>query len=116
MTLHERQVGGVTIVDINGRVTAQEGGAVLRDTLDQLTRGDGCKVLLNCEHVPYIDTTGICEIVRGYTAATRRGGSLKLMNLTPHVQQLLTVTRLSTILEVFPEEGAALESFGPAPV
>src|ERR1051325_2414043 len=100
MTLRERRIAGISIVDIDGRVTAQDGATLLRDTLDRLTLPGECKVLLNCAQVPYIDTTGICEIVRGYTTATRRGGLLKLVKLTPHVEQLLTVTRLSTVLEV----------------
>ena len=111
MTLHERPIAGVIVLDIDGRVTIQEGADTLHDALRRLIVQEHCNLVLNCEGVPYIDTTGISEIIRGYTAATRRDGALKLLNLSPHVQQILTVTRLLSVFEVFTDEATAVESF-----
>ena len=114
MTLRERQVVGVTILDIDGRITVQDGAAELRDALQQLIGHGHEQLVLNCQQVPYIDTTGIAAIVASYTSVIRRGGMLKLLHLTPHVRRILQITKLSSIFEVFTDEDAAIESFRPA--
>lgn len=106
-----RQVDGVTVVDVSGRITLGEGSSVLRDTVrDLLNRGQK-KILLNLGDVTYIDSSGIGELVSGYTTVTNQGGQLKLLNLTKKVHDLLQITKLYTVFEVHNEETAAVRSF-----
>ena len=106
-----RQVDGVTVVDLSGRITLGEGSAVLRDTVrDLLNRGQK-KILLNLGDVTYIDSSGIGELVSGFTTVTNQGGQLKLLNLTKKVHDLLQITKLYTVFEVHNEETAAIRSF-----
>lgn len=106
-----RQVDAVTVVDVSGRITLGEGSSVLRDTVrDLLNRGQK-KILLNLGDVTYIDSSGIGELVSGYTTVTNQGGQLKLLNLTKKVHDLLQITKLYTVFEVHNEETAAIRSF-----
>ena len=106
-----RQVDGVTVVDLSGRITLGEGSAILRDTIrDLLNRGQK-KVLLNLGDVTYIDSSGIGELVSGFTTVTNQGGQLKLLNLTKKVHDLLQITKLYTVFEVHTDEPAAIRSF-----
>ena len=106
-----RQVDGITVVDLTGRITLGEGSAILRDTIrDLLNRGQK-KILLNLGEVTYIDSSGIGELVSGFTTVTNGGGQLKLLNLTKKVHDLLQITKLYTVFEVHTEETAAIRSF-----
>lgn len=106
-----RQVDGVTVVDLSGRITLGEGSAVLRDTVrDLLNRGQK-KILLNLGDVTYIDSSGIGELVSGFTTVTNQGGQLKLLNLTKKVHDLLQITKLYTVFEVHNEETQAIRAF-----
>ena len=112
MTLHERAIGDVTILDIGGRITIQDGADPFRDAVRQLVRQDRVKLVLNLHDTPYIDSTALGEIIRTYTSAVRKGGSLKLLNVTTHVHQLLVITRLLTVFDLFDDEAEAVKSFG----
>ena len=114
MTVHERRIADATVLDVEGRVSTEEDAATLHDAFDGLIRQGRLKLTINLELVPTLDTLGLCEILRAYTSVTRRGGALKLLNLTPHVRHLLVVTRLLGVLETFDNEAAALESLGKA--
>ena len=106
-----RQVDSVTVVDLSGRITLGEGSTVLRDAVrDLLNRGQK-KILLNLGDVTYIDSSGIGELVSGFTTVTNQGGQLKLLNLTKKVHDLLQITKLYTVFEVHNDEAAALRSF-----
>jgi anti-sigma B factor antagonist len=106
-----RQVDEVTVVDLSGRITLGEGSTILRDTVrDLLGRGQK-KILLNLGDVTYIDSSGIGELVSGFTTVTNQGGQLKLLNLTKKVHDLLQITKLYTVFEVHNDEAAALRSF-----
>ena len=106
-----RQVDEITLVDLSGRITLGEGSTVLRDTVrDLLGRGQK-KILLNLGDVTYIDSSGIGELVSGFTTVTNQGGQLKLLNLTKKVHDLLQITKLYTVFEVHNDEAAALRSF-----
>ncbi len=106
-----RQVDDVTLVDLSGRITLGEGSTVLRDTVrDLLGRGQK-KILLNLGDVTYIDSSGIGELVSGFTTVSNQGGQLKLLNLTKKVHDLLQITKLYTVFEVHNDEAAALRSF-----
>lgn len=106
-----RQVGDVVVVDGEGRITLGEGSVSLRETVrDLLARGDR-KILLNLAEVSYIDSSGIGELVSGFTAVNNAQGQLKLLNLTKRVQDLLQITKLYTVFEVFDDETRAVRSF-----
>ncbi len=111
VTLTSRQVGDVTVIDAAGRITLGEGSSTFRDAIkDLVTKGEK-KVLLNLGEVSYIDSSGIGELVSGFTTLSNAGGRLKLLNLTKRVQDLLQITKLYTVFEVFDDEAAGLASF-----
>jgi anti-sigma B factor antagonist len=112
MTLHERWIGDVTIIDIDGRMIVEDGADLFRDSVRQLVRQDRVKLVVNFHGVPYIDSTALGEVVRAYTSVARKGGALKLLNVTARVQELLVVTRLLAIFDLFDDEAEALKSFG----
>ncbi len=111
MQIHEREANGVTILDIHGKLTLGEGDELLRDKVNSLVHQGRKKILLNLSEVPYIDSAGLGEIVRTYTTVSRQGGSLKLLNLTKRIQDLLSITKLLTVFETFENEKDAVKSF-----
>jgi anti-sigma B factor antagonist len=112
MAITERKVGDVTIVDLQGRVTLDEGADDFRELTRRLIRDGRIKLVINLEQVPYIDSTALGEIIRCYTTLTRLGGGLKLLAVQPHVHRLLIITRLLSIFDLFDEEAEAVKSFG----
>jgi anti-sigma B factor antagonist len=106
-----RQVGDVTVVDAAGRITLGDGASIFRDTIRDLAAGGKKKLLLNLGEVSYIDSSGIGELVSGFTTVTNNGGQVKLLNLTKRVQDLLQITKLYTVFEVYDDEAAAVRSF-----
>jgi anti-sigma B factor antagonist len=111
MQIQERVVNGVTILDLNGKITLGEGDEILRDRITQLLQNGSKKILLNLEGVPYIDSAGLGEVVRTYTTVSRQGGQLKLVNLTKRITDLLMITKLLTVFETFETEPDALKSY-----
>jgi anti-sigma B factor antagonist len=109
--LTTRQVGDVTVVDVAGRITLGEGSSALRDLMRDLVGKSQKKVLLNLGEVSYIDSSGIGELVSGFTTVTNSGGALKLLNLNKRVKDLLQITKLYTVFEVHEDEAAAIRSF-----
>jgi len=109
--LSTRQVGDVTVVDAVGRMTLGEGASTFRDTIRDLASSSHKKVLLNLGEVSYIDSSGIGEMVAGFATVTNQGGSMKLLNLTKRVKDLLQITKLYTVFEVFDDEATAVRSF-----
>ena len=106
-----RLVDSVTVVDVSGRITLGEGCTQLRELVrEQLGKGNK-NVLLNLGDVSYIDSSGIGELVSSYTAVSNQGGSLKLLNLTKKVQDLLQITKLYTVFDVHDDEAKAISSF-----
>ena len=109
--LNTRTVGGVTVLDLAGRITLGEGSSTMRDALkDVLAKGEK-KILLNLSEVSYIDSSGIGELVSAFTTVTNQGGQLKLNGLNKRVKDLLQITKLYTVFEVFDEESTAMRSF-----
>jgi anti-sigma B factor antagonist len=106
-----RDAGPVTVVDMSGRITLGDGSALLRKTLLDLLQQKRTRILLNLADVDYIDSSGIGELVSGYTSVNSRGGELKLLHLTKKVHDLLQITRLFTVFDVHSDEHAALRSF-----
>jgi anti-sigma B factor antagonist len=109
--LTTRQVGDVTVVDAVGRITLGEGASTFRDTIRDLVASGHKKLLLNLGEVSYIDSSGIGEMVSGFTTVANQGGTVKLLNLTKRVKDLLQITKLYTVFEVFEDEAAAVRSF-----
>ncbi len=106
-----RQVGDVSVVDVAGRITLGDGSSALRDTIRDLIGKNQKKILLNLSEVSYIDSSGIGELVSGFTTVTNQGGQLKLLGLTKRVQDLLQITKLYTVFDVHEEEAHAIRSF-----
>ncbi len=109
--LTTRQVGDVTVIDVAGRITLGEGSSVLRDALRDLVSKNQKKILLNLGEVSYIDSSGIGELVSGFTTVTNGGGALKLLNLNKRVKDLLQITKLYTVFDVHEDEASAIRSF-----
>jgi len=109
--LSSRQVGDVTVVDAAGRITLGEGSSALRYLLRDMVAKGQKKILLNLGEVSYIDSSGIGELVSGFTTVTNQGGSLKLLGLTKRVKDLLQITKLYTVFDVHDDEASAVRSF-----
>jgi anti-sigma B factor antagonist len=106
-----RQVDGITVLDLSGRITLGEGSVVLRDTIREALGQGNKKILLNLGDVTYIDSSGIGELVSAFTAVRKEGGELKLLNLTKKVHDLLQITKLYTVFDVKDDESQAIASY-----
>ena len=106
-----RQVGSVTVIDAAGRITLGEGASQFRDAIRDLVAKGDKKILVNLSEVSYIDSSGIGEMVSSYTTVTTHGGQLKLLGLSKRVKDLLQITKLYTVFEVFDDEAVAIRSF-----
>jgi anti-sigma B factor antagonist len=114
MTASTRLVGGVTIVDLSGRIVLGEGSAGLRDLVRNLVSEGNKKILLNLSDVNYIDSSGLGELVSAFTSVRKQGGELKLLHLTKRVHDLLQITKLYTVFDITDDEAASVKSFSPA--
>lgn len=106
-----RQVGSVTILDLSGKITMGDGSDTLRDTVKEAVRHGSRKMLLNLADVSSIDSSGLGEMVTVYTTVKNAGGTLKLLNLTKKVHDLLVITKLVTVFDVEDDEKHAVSSF-----
>ena len=111
MKASTRTVDGITVVDLSGRITLGEGSVVLRDTVRELLGQGHKKILLNLGDVTYIDSSGIGELVSGFTSVRNQGGELKLLNLTKKVHDLLQITKLYTVFDIKDDEASAIAAF-----
>ena len=111
MQIQERMSGDVVVLDLKGKITLGEGDELLKDKVNSLVNQGHKKIVLNLADVPYIDSAGLGEVVRTYTTVSRQGGSLKLLNLTKRITDLLSITKLLTVFETFDSEGDAVRSF-----
>jgi anti-sigma B factor antagonist len=111
MKVSTRQVDGVTILDLSGRITLGEGSVQLRDAVRDLLAKGSKNILLNLADVNYIDSSGIGELVSAYTTVRNQGGELKLLNLTKKVHDLLQITKLYTVFDVKDDEASAIASY-----
>lgn len=106
-----REISGVTVIDMSGRITLGEGSAMLREMVRDLLSKGQKRIVLNLGDVNYIDSSGIGELVSGYTTVKNQGGELKLLHLTKKVHDLLQITKLYTVFDVHNDESTALTSF-----
>ena len=111
LTVTSRTLSGVTVLDLNGRLILGEETANLRDNLKSLVSTGQKKILLNMEGVSYIDSSGLGALVGGYTSVAAMQGQLKLMKLSKKAKDLLQITKLLTVFEVFDDEEAAIKSY-----
>lgn len=111
MKIVERQVGDVLILDLQGKIMIGEGDDALREAVTRLVDGGRTRIVLNLAEVPYVDSAGLGEIVRCYTTVSRKGGRLKLLNLTKKIKDLLAITKLLTVFETYETEDEAVKSF-----
>lgn len=111
LDVKERQAGDVTILDMSGEVRIGQGSIALRDAIRKLSGEGKKKLLLNLGGVNYVDSSGIGELIANYTTVSRQGGQLKLLNLTDRIQNLLVITKLLTVFDVYEDEETALKSF-----
>ena len=111
LNIKERQAGDVTILDMDGKITIGEGSVALRSAIRRLLEEGKKKILLNLGQVGYIDSSGIGELVSSYTAISNAGGQLKLLNLTQKLKDLLGITKLLTVFDVYDSESDALGSY-----
>jgi anti-sigma B factor antagonist len=114
MQIEERKVGDVVVLDLKGKVMLGEGDELLKDKVSSLLNQGYKKIVLNLAEVPYIDSAGLGEIVRTFTTVSRQGGSLKLLNLTKRITDLLSITKLLTVFDTFESETEAVNSFSAA--
>ena len=111
MQIEERTVGDVVVLDLKGKVTLGQGDELLKDKVNSLVNQGHRKIILNLAEVPYVDSAGLGEIVGTYTTVSKNGGSLKLLNLTKRITDLLAITKLLTVFETFDAESEAVRSF-----
>ena len=111
LDIKERQAGDITILDMSGKITIGEGSVALRTTIRRLLEEGKKKILLNLGGVGYIDSSGIGELVSSFTAINKEEGQLKLLNLTQKLQDLLGITKLLTVFDVYENEPEALNSY-----
>jgi anti-sigma B factor antagonist len=111
LTINQRTAGDVSVLDLSGKITIGAGSVQLRDAVRKLIEGGHKKILLNLGDVSYVDSSGIGELVSSFTTTSNAGGSLKLLNLTKKIQDLLAITKLLTVFETFTSEEEALKSY-----
>jgi anti-sigma B factor antagonist len=111
MRVTTRTRGDVTIIDLNGKITIGSGDIALRNAVHQAVESGATKVLINLHEVTTIDSSGVGELVSAYTTATNRGVRLKLVNLPDKVADILTVTQLITVFDVYESEDDAIAAF-----
>jgi anti-sigma B factor antagonist len=111
MTVSERSVDGVTILDISGQVTLNDGADQIRDKVRSILQEGKKYLLINLSKVSYMDSAGLGELVQAYSTTSKQGGALKLLSPTKRLQDLLVITKLSTVFDSFNNEEAAVASF-----
>ena len=111
MKVTTRQVDGITILDLSGRITLGEGSVQLRDAVRDLLSKGSKHILLNLGDVNYIDSSGLGELVSAYTTSKNQGASLKLLSLTKKVKDVLQLTKLYTVFDIYDDEASAISSY-----
>lgn len=111
MKIEERQAGEVTILALAGKLTLGEGERLLKEKISSVVRDGPRQLLLDLSEVPYVDSAGLGELVRTYTAVNRNGGQLKLLGLAKRIKDVFALTKLLTVFEIFETEQEALDSF-----
>lgn len=111
MKIEKRKVGNVSILDLKGKILFGDGIDELRQSINGAIKEGEKHLVLNFAEVPYLDSTGLGEVVRSYTTLKKEGGTVKIANLTNKVKDLMMVTKLITVFETFENENEAVKSF-----
>jgi anti-sigma B factor antagonist len=111
LKIHRREMHGVVILDLAGRITTGEPSVTVRDAVREEIDKGLKNILLNMGDITYIDSAGLGELIAAYTTIKNRGGQLKLLNLTKRLHELMQITKLSTVFDVYEDEAKALEGF-----
>ena len=114
MTIQERVVGSVTVLDLEGKMVLGDGDTLLKDKIHSLVFQERKNIVLNLGHVSYMDSSGLGALVASFVTAKNNGGQVKLLNLTGRLQDLLAIAKLLTVFETFDSEADALRSFAAA--
>lgn len=112
LKMSNREVSGIVIIDLSGQLTLGESSAAIRDEVRDQTNQGLRKILLNLANITYIDSAGLGELTAAYTSVKNRGGELKLLSLTKRVHDLMQITKLYTVFDVYDDEKKAIASFG----
>ncbi len=113
MQISDRQVGDVTIVDISGKVVLGDGGdMIVKEKFHGLVQAGRKKLIANLAEVSYVDSAGLGAIVHSYSSVMKEGGKLKLLNASKRIKDLLSITKLLTVFELYESEADAIKSFG----
>jgi anti-sigma B factor antagonist len=111
MKIDLRMIGDIHILDCSGKITLGEGTTAVRTTIGDILKDGGKKIVLNLANVSYIDSSGVGELVNTYTTVAAHGGQLKLLSLTKKIRDVLAITRLLTVFQVYDNEPATVAGF-----
>jgi anti-sigma B factor antagonist len=111
LTIASREVDGVTVLDLSGRITLGEGSVQLREAVRDLISKGARNILLNLSDVNYIDSSGLGELVSAFTTAKNQGASVKLLGLTKKVKDVLQLTKLYTVFDIYDDEASGIASY-----
>jgi anti-sigma B factor antagonist len=111
MDITERKNGNVTVLDVEGKILLGEGDVQLNKKIADLIGRQETKILLNLSQVPYMDSGGLGEVVRSFTTVKREGGELKLVGVTARIKDLMTITKLHTVFDIYDTEAEGVASF-----
>ena len=111
MKIEKRKIGNVTVFDLKGKILFGDGIDELRQSINTAIKDNEKQLVLNFAEVPYLDSTGLGEVVRSYTTLKKEGGMVKIANLTNKVKDLMMITKLITVFETFENENEAVKSF-----
>jgi len=111
MQINEKEVNGITVLEIHGKILMGEGDIAIKKKIDDLLAKNTKKVILDLSSVPYFDSSGLGELIRCYTTMRKANGTLKLANVTDRIVDLLTITKLITVFEYYKTVDDAIKSF-----
>jgi anti-sigma B factor antagonist len=111
ITIQLREISGVAILDMSGRITLGDGSVFLRETAREQIAAGKQAIIINLGDVTYMDSSGLGELISAFATAKNRGATLKLLNLTKRIRNLMEITKLYTVFDIYDDEGAAIDSF-----
>jgi anti-sigma B factor antagonist len=114
VTLTERRVGDVTLLELNGRLLYDEGDVLLRERVNQLVGQGRLKIIVDLQHVTAMDSCGVGELVARFVSVRQKGGDIRLLHLSSRSYRVMQISKLLEVFESFDSEPAALASFGAA--
>jgi anti-sigma B factor antagonist len=111
LNIQERRIGDVTVLDMDGNIRIGESNVALKKAIGRLVDEGRNQIVLNLARVPYIDSSGLGELISGHITLNNKGGQIKLLNPTKRLQELMTITNLLTMFDVYEDESKAVDSF-----